>query len=225
MRIVDATGRRELPNEPYTDEIGFRGERDPGSGWKHSAVAFSLGARSSLGRVLDAQRALAGPDHSLALAWILRPRGQPSRSAVFRPDRAVLDRPSIVQHLPGLLHRGLSAAPAIAADPVRCPSVAGNRRVLCCFPSIRLGVAVEPRGTFGGACNSRLRLCDVSLCRAAFRRAVSLPHAGRSERLHSHEKNGSHLRARGRRCSCFPRRHSRRSGCLSGPMGRSLGFL
>ena len=38
-------------------------------------------------------------------------------------------------------------------------------------------------GTFGGARHHRLHLCHVSFCRAAFRRARSLPRAGRPRRL------------------------------------------
>ena len=57
----------------------------------------------------------------------------------------------------------ISASVAIAAGPVRRASVAGNGRVLCCRSSVGHDVVMESRGTFGGAGNPRLRLCDVWL--------------------------------------------------------------
>ncbi len=166
--------------DPHREEVGPRGDRAPGRG--RGAGAVALGARSGLGRGVDAQRALARAARPVARPRSCRPGVEPPRSALLRADRAVLDRPSVVQHVARVLHRGVPAAPACPAGPVRRAPAAGDGRVLWCLPAVGRGVPVDSRGAPRGARDPRLRPGDVPLCRAAFRRALPLPHAGRTRR-------------------------------------------
>src|SRR4051812_30301466 len=78
---------------------------------------FILDSRPGLGRILDAQRALAGADRHMAFVRLRRSGIESARSSLFWPDCVVLARPPVLQHLPGLLHRGVPAvAPAAAGE-------------------------------------------------------------------------------------------------------------
>ncbi len=59
-------------------------------------VVVVMGAWAILGRVLDAQRALARAHHPLALSWVFQPGDEPTRSTLLRSNRAFLDWSQIV---------------------------------------------------------------------------------------------------------------------------------
>src|SRR5215468_6909294 len=90
-----------------------------------------MGAWTSLGRVLDAQRPVARADRAVACSWIFRSGVESTRSALLRFDRPVLDWSPVIEHLPRLLHGSVSAAPARTAGPVHCATVTDNSRMFC----------------------------------------------------------------------------------------------
>src|SRR5262249_17282971 len=125
-------------------------------------VVGGMGAWTALGRVLDAQRAVARADRAVARPWLFQSRGQPPRSAFFWFDRSVLDRSSFVEHVSRLLHGSVSSAPARSADQVHRAAAADNSRMFCALSLGRLSIAMDARGTTDWTGDHRLRLRDVS---------------------------------------------------------------
>jgi hypothetical protein len=72
---LDATDRRARTHEPRNHELGLCSTRASRRDGSLDTIALALGPRSSLGWVLDAQRALARADHPLALPGIFQPAG------------------------------------------------------------------------------------------------------------------------------------------------------
>ena len=58
-----------------------------------------MGPRTTLGRILDTQCAVARADRPVACPWVFQSGVESARSALLRFDCPVLDRPPIVQHL------------------------------------------------------------------------------------------------------------------------------
>src|SRR6478735_6759722 len=106
-------------------------------------MSVALGARAGVGRILDTKRAVARANRAVASARIFQPRVESARSALLRFDRSVLDRPPIVEHLPRVLHRSVSTAPAGTADPVRRAAGVNNSRMFCAVSSGRLSVPMD----------------------------------------------------------------------------------
>src|SRR4029077_11322317 len=185
-------------------------------------VVIAVGPGTTLGWVLDTQRALARADRAVARAWLFESGVESARSALLRFDRSVLDRPPIVEHLPRVLHGSVSTAPAGTADPVRCAASVNNSRMFCAVSAGRLGVAVDARGTTDWTGDHRLRLRDVSFRRATFRCTFTLSLASGSRLLYSNKALGSLFCADCWRRACVCRRHPGWSGCVSRPVGRSL---
>src|SRR5215475_1107059 len=110
-------------------------------------MLVGVGAWTALGRVLDAQRAVARADRAVARPWLFLSRVEPTRSALFRFDRPVLDRSPVIEHLPRVLHGSIPTATARTAGPVHCAAVTDNSRMFCAVSSVRFGVAMDARGT------------------------------------------------------------------------------
>src|SRR5439155_12771415 len=101
------------------------------------------GSWGTLGRILDAQCAVACAHCALARPRIFQPRVESTRSALLRFDCALLDWPQVVEHLSRILYRSVSTTPAGAAHPVRHTPASGDSRVFCSISSCRLGVAMD----------------------------------------------------------------------------------
>ena len=108
---------------------------------------IAVGARTCLGWLLDAQRALARAHRAVARPWLFQSRVESTRSALLRFNRPVLDRSPIVEHLSRLLHGSVPAAPARAADPVCHAADCRHSRMFCAVSSGRLSIAMDARGT------------------------------------------------------------------------------
>ena len=106
-------------------------------------VVIAVGPGTTLGRVLDTQRALARADRAVARPRLFESGVESARSALLRFDRPVLDRPPIVQHLSRVLHGSVPTAPASAAHPVCRAATFRNSRMLCAVSAGRLSVAVD----------------------------------------------------------------------------------
>ena len=63
-----------------------------------------VGTWTTLGWLLDPQRALARAHHSLALSWIFQPGDESTGSTLLRSNRALLDWAPIVEYLPRVLY-------------------------------------------------------------------------------------------------------------------------
>src|SRR5438034_8429854 len=109
-------------------------------------IAVALGARTSLGWVLDAQCALARANHPLALTWIFQSGGESTGCTLLRSNRTLLDWAPIVQHLSRVLHRSVPTAPSRTAGSVRRAPGCNNSSVLCHISAWRLGAAMDARG-------------------------------------------------------------------------------
>src|SRR5215472_13163619 len=110
-------------------------------------MVVGVGARTALGWILDAQRALARANHPLALPWIFQSGDESTRSTLLRSNRALLDWSSIVQYLSRLLHGSVPTSSARTANSVRCAAASDNSRMFCAVSSGRFGVAMDTRGT------------------------------------------------------------------------------
>src|SRR5215469_14617854 len=110
-------------------------------------MVVAVGARTALGWILDAQRALARANHPLALPWIFQSGDESTRSALLRFNRPVLDRPQVVEHLSRVLYRSVPPAPARTAGPVHRAAATDNSRMFCAVSSRGLSFAMDPRGT------------------------------------------------------------------------------
>jgi hypothetical protein len=64
----------------------------------------TVGARTSLGWLLDAERTVARAHCAVARQWVFEPGIEPTRSALLRFNGAVLDWSPIEQHVSGVLH-------------------------------------------------------------------------------------------------------------------------
>ena len=102
-----------------------------------------VGSWTCVGWVLDAQRALARADRTVARSWLFKSGVESARSALFRLNRVVLDRAPVIEHLPRVLHGSIPTASACAADSICCAAVADNSRMFCAVSSGRLGVAMD----------------------------------------------------------------------------------
>src|SRR4029077_3638981 len=141
----------------------------------------AMGAWTALGRVLDAQRALARAHRAVARPWLFQSRVESTRSALLRLDRAVLDRSPVVEHLSRVLHGSVPTAPASATDPICRTADCCNSRMFCAVSSRRLSIAMDARGATDWTGNRRLRLCHIPFRRATFRCAFTLPFASRAQ--------------------------------------------
>ncbi len=182
----------------------------------------AVGTRTTLGWVLDTQRALARADRPVARPRVFESGVESARSALLRFDRSVLDRPPIVEHLSRVLHGSVSTAPARTADPVRRAASAHNSRMFCAVSSGRLSIAMDARGTTDRTGDHRLRLRDVPFRRATFRCAFTVSFPSGSRLLHSDKALGSLFCADCWRRACVCRGYSSWSGRVSRPVGRSL---
>src|SRR6266481_2226709 len=97
--------------------------------------AVALGARTSLGRILDAECTLARARHPLVVPRVFQPGVESTRSALLRFDCALLDWSQVVEHLSRILYRSISTAAAGAAHPVRHTPASGDSRVFCSISS------------------------------------------------------------------------------------------
>lgn len=185
-------------------------------------IVIAVGPGTTLGRVLDAQRAMARASRAVARAWIFQPGVESAGSILLRFDRLVLDRPPIVEHLSRVLHGSVSAPPAGTADPVRRAASTHNSRMFCAVSAGGLSIAVDARGTTDWIGNYRLRLRDVPFRSATFRCAFTLPFASGSQLLYSDKALGSLFCADCWRRTCICRGYSSRRGRVSRPVGRSL---
>src|SRR5882724_2687214 len=131
---------------------------------------IAVGAWTCLGRVLDAQRALARAHRAVARPWLFESGVESARFVLLRLDRSVLDRSPIVEHLSRVLHGSVPAGPARAADPVHRAASARNSRMFCAVSSCRLDVTLDARGTTDWTGDHRLRLRNVPFCGATLRR-------------------------------------------------------
>src|SRR5438046_355273 len=102
----------------------------------------------------------------MARPRVFEPGVEPTRSALLRSDRPFLDWPPIIQHVSRVLHRGVPAAPARAANPVCGAPASRNDRVFCAVSAGRLYVAMDARGATDWTGDYRLRLRDVPFRRA-----------------------------------------------------------
>src|SRR5215471_10938305 len=107
----------------------------------------AMGAWTALGRVLDAQRAVARADRAVAGPWLFQSRVEPTRSALFRFDRSVLDRSPFIEHLPRVLHGSIPTATARTTGPVHCAAITNNSWMFCAVFARRFSVAMDARGT------------------------------------------------------------------------------
>ena len=98
-------------------------------------VFVSVDSWAAVGRVLDAQRAVARADRPVARPWLFRSGVESTRFALLRFNRALLDWAPVVEHVPRVLHRSLSTAFARTADPVRRAAVTDYSSVFCIVPS------------------------------------------------------------------------------------------
>src|SRR5438094_5277263 len=105
--------------------------------------AVALGARASLGRILDAECTLARARHPLVVPRIFQPGIESTRSALLRFDGALLDWSPVVEHLSRVLHRSVPTASTTGADPIRRDPACNNSSVFCSISSCRLGVALD----------------------------------------------------------------------------------
>ena len=94
-------------------------------------MVIGVGARAGLGRVLDAQRAVARADRPVARPWLFRSGVESTRSALLWFNCPVLDRSPVIEHLPRVLHGSVPTAPARTADPVHRATGADNGRMFC----------------------------------------------------------------------------------------------
>jgi hypothetical protein len=76
-------------------------------------VLVAVGPRTTLGRLLDTQRALACAHRNMARPRAFKPRVESTRSALFRLNGAFLDWSPVIEHLPRILH----AKRAVAIRP------------------------------------------------------------------------------------------------------------
>ena len=67
-------------------------------------VVIAVGPGTTLGWLLDTQRAVARADRTLARPQIFQSRVESTRSVLLRFDRSVLDWSPVVKHVPRLLH-------------------------------------------------------------------------------------------------------------------------
>ena len=114
--------------------------------------------------------------------------------------------------------------PLLREQPIRFVvlPIARNSRMFCAVSSGGLGVAMDARGATDWTGDHRLRLRDVPFRGATFRCAFTLSFPSGSRLVHSDKALRSLLRADCWRRACFCRGHSRWSGRVSGPVGRSL---
>ena len=185
-------------------------------------MVLALDTRTTLGWVLDTERALARADRPVARPRVFESGVESARSALFRFNRSVLDRSPTLEHIPRVLHGSVSAAPAGTADPVHRAADFHNSRMFCALSSGGLSVAMDARGTTDRTGDYRLRLRDVPFRRATFRCAFTLPFAGGARLVHSDKALRSLLRAHCWRRACVCRGYSSWSSCLPGSVGRSL---
>src|SRR5215831_9708524 len=165
-------------------------------------MLVGVGAWTALGRILDAQRALACADRAVACAWLFRSRVQPTRSALLRFDRPVLDWSPVIEYLSRVLHGSVPTSPPRTADPVRRASAIDNSRMFCAVSSARFGDAVDAGGTTDWTGDHRLRVRDLPFRRATFRCAFTLSFASGSGLMPSDENMGRAIRADCRRGAC-----------------------
>src|SRR5215469_184610 len=181
-----------------------------------------MGAWTSLGRVLDAQRPVARADRAVACPWLFRSGVEPTRSALLRFDRPVLDWSPVIEYLSRLLHGSVPTSPPRTAGPIHCAAATDNSRMFCAVSSARLRVAVDARGTIDWTGDNRLRVRDIPFRRATFRCAFTLSFTSGSGLMPSDETLGSLFRADCWRRACVCRGYFSWSSCVPGPMGRSL---
>src|SRR5215468_9452455 len=185
-------------------------------------MLVGVGAWTALGRVLDAQRALARADRAVARPWLFQSRVKSTRSALLRFDCPLLDRSPIIEHLPRVLHGSVPTAPTSTAHPVHRAAAAYNSNMFCAVSSGRFGVAMDARRTTDWTGDHRLRVRHVPFRRATFRCAFTLSFASGSGLMPSDETLGSIFRADCWRRACVCRGYSSWSSCVPGPVGRSL---
>ena len=116
-----------------------------------TCAALAVAARPALGRLLDDERPLAGADCLVAGARLRRSGIESARRSLFRPNGFVLDRSSVVQHMAGLLHRGVSSASAHAAGSLRRATNSHYTRMFRFLSSHRPGPAMDARRATGGS--------------------------------------------------------------------------
>src|SRR6266404_6117841 len=102
-------------------------------------MLVGVGAWTTLGWLLDAQRALARAHHSLAVPWVFQSGDESTGCTLLRYNRALLDWAPIVQHLSRVLHGSVPAAPAGTAHPVRRAADSRNIRMFCSISPCGLG--------------------------------------------------------------------------------------
>src|SRR5262249_8495665 len=185
-------------------------------------VVGGMGAWTALGRVLDAQRAVARAGRAVARPWLFQSRGEPPRSALFWFYRSVFDRSPFFGAGFSLLHRSGTSASARSADQVHRAAAADNSRMFCALSLGRLSIAMDARGTTDWTGDHRLRLRDVSFRSPTFRCAFPVSFPSGSRLMHSYEALGSFFRADCWRVACVCRGHFGWSGRLPGSVGRSL---
>src|SRR5437667_1813211 len=185
-------------------------------------IAIALGARAALGRILDAECALACAHRAMACPWLFQPES--TRSALLRFNGAFLDWSPVIQHLSRVLHGSVPTASSSTADPVRIAPASRDRGMLCSISPSGLGAAMDARGATYWTGDYRLCLRDISLRSAAFRCPFTLPFARGARLVHSDQTPGSFLRADCRRRARFCGGYPRRGGRLSGSLDRSLVF-
>src|SRR6266404_52006 len=106
-------------------------------------MAIAMGARTTLGWVLDAQCALARAHHSLVVQWVFQSGNESTRCTLLRYNRALLDWSPIVQHLSLVLHGSVPTASSSTAGSVRGAPASRDSRMLCSISPCRLGVAMD----------------------------------------------------------------------------------
>src|SRR5262245_54914028 len=148
-------------------------------------MVVALGARTALGRLLDAQRALARANHPLALPWVFQPGDQSTRCTLFRSNCALLDWSPIVQHLSRVLHRGVPTAATHTAGSLRRAAACNNSSVFCHISAWRLGAAMDTRGATDCPGDCRLWVGNIPFRVAAFRCSFTVPFPRRSRPVRS----------------------------------------
>ena len=148
-------------------------------------IVVALGARTALGRILDAECALACAHRAMACPWLFQPGVESTRSALLRFNRAFLDWSPVIQHLSRVLHGSVPTASSSTADPVRIAPASRNRGMLCSISPCGLGAAMDARGATYWTGDYRLCLRDISFRGAAFRCPFTLPYTRRARLVHS----------------------------------------
>src|SRR5207247_11454364 len=108
-------------------------------------IVVALGARTALGRILDAECALACAHRAMACPWLFQPGVESTRSALLRFNGAFLDWSPVIQHLSRLLHRSIQTAPTLPTDPVRRAPASRHSSMFRSISPSGLDVAMDAR--------------------------------------------------------------------------------